>query len=1131
MKSAIIICVIALFFNACSPSCQQVVDELNDISYSFRYQNLDSTYYYAKKADSLAEDYEEGKAAALNNLAFYHIAKMEYDTAYGLLDQVGQVTDNQVELLIADIQLMRLCQRESRNKEFYDYREKATRRLKRIAEEQDKLSERQSRRMVYARSEFHIVEATYFYYVGLEQPFIQALENINVDEIEQDAAQYLNYLYNMGAGGAITRGTAYDIAQQEFDYLLRCYAISYGKYPYWCANSMQAISEHLQSPEVRDYLIASNPIPMQYLNVDEMPDSLLAGNLAQRSLELFTAYGDVYQMAGANRTLAQCFWKIGDYTSALICLNNAIEKNPAISKAPDLVASIREELSLVYSAMNDKQQSDYNRNIYLDLQEQTRQDRFLESRAAQLDSTSIILNSMIIAVVVMIILVLLLLFFFDKMRARNERTHSLSNLLDPLKEWKNRNDEQEKVMEEKREEIEESYQMSQLLIGKQRKRNLEQRAKVQLVNSIMPFIDRIIHEVKALSTNEESRERKAERYQYILELIEKINEYNDVLTRWIEMRQGELNLSIESFPLQGLFDILQKGRMTYQLKGIDLVVQPTGAIVKANRILTLFMINTMADNARKFTSAGGEVEIQAEERLDYVEISVMDTGMGMSEEQISHLFDRTYTGGHGFGLLNCKGIIEKYKKISSIFNVCDIHAESKRGKGSRFSFRLPKGIMRLLLFFISMMPMVSFGAGEQERQECLVKARQYADSTYTSNVDGRYEQTLSYADSARMCLNDYYKGACANQDNVVLMSRMAEETVPAEIQWYRNGVKIPYEIVLDIRNESAVAALALHQWDLYSANNKVYTQLFRECSADNTLADYVTTLQESKTNKNVAIVLLVLLLFSIFPAYYVLYYRHVLYRRFTVEKIMAINETLLSEDSNEGKLAKIDAVWERHGRLSSVNRELADIVKLIRESLAQRVEKEKDSSVSMEMATDEYRRSSYEYERLHVSNSVLDNCLSTLKHETMYYPSRIKQLITDHPGDVEALRELVEYYKSLYHMLSEQALQQVESNVRCEEGLVDYLLELLHKICGDTHLQVVQDEKDIHYNIYKVSMPTVSYTEDQCRQLFTPLTLDLRYLVCKQIVREIGESTHMRRCGIEAMVADRGINIEITLPK
>ena len=72
-------------------------------------------------------------------------------------------------------------------------------------------------------------------------------------------------------------------------------------------------------------------------------------------------------------------------------------------------------------------------------------------------------------------------------------------------------------------------------------------------------------------------------------------------------------------------------------------------------------------------------------------IRIKDGKYSMDEETLEHIFDRTYTGGHGFGLLNCKGIIDKYKKISSLFSPCNIQAESEPGKGSKFTFRLPCG--------------------------------------------------------------------------------------------------------------------------------------------------------------------------------------------------------------------------------------------------------------------------------------------------------------------------------------------------------------------------------------------------------------------------------------------------------
>ena len=70
-----------------------------------------------------------------------------------------------------------------------------------------------------------------------------------------------------------------------------------------------------------------------------------------------------------------------------------------------------------------------------------------------------------------------------------------------------------------------------------------------------------------------------------------------------------------------------------------------------------------------------------------------------------------------------------------------------------------------------------------------------------------------------------------------------EVGMAAELSWIRSGLPTNYHVILDLRNESAVAALTLHQWSLYQSNNKVYTQLFREISADNTLDNYVHTMQ------------------------------------------------------------------------------------------------------------------------------------------------------------------------------------------------------------------------------------------------------------------------------------------------
>ena len=143
--------------------------------------------------------------------------------------------------------------------------------------------------------------------------------------------------------------------------------------------------------------------------------------------------------------------------------------------------------------------------------------------------------------------------------------------------------------------------------------------------------------------NEEIKESK---YRYIDELITRINEYNDILALWIKMRQGTLSLNIENFELNSLFDVLVKGRKTFEMKQQTLTIEPTAAIVKADKALTLFMINTLTENARKYTQPGGNVSVYAQETESYVEISVKDDGPGLSQEDVERILsEKVYDSG------------------------------------------------------------------------------------------------------------------------------------------------------------------------------------------------------------------------------------------------------------------------------------------------------------------------------------------------------------------------------------------------------------------------------------------------------------------------------------------------------
>lgn len=1136
-----------LFFSACSHDTdRQTVDRLNDISYAYHYRNIDSAEVKASQAYEMAAKYGDGRAEALNNLAFVDIIRMDYDRAAERLREVEQHTNNCVELLVAAVQQMRLCQRMSHNREFYDYQEEADRLLRRINEERGVLTERLKRRMVYAESEYAIVASTYYYYVGLERQSREALGRIDPNgEIRNDTAQFLNYLYNVGAGGIVVASTHEEVRRQEFEALLDCfYAARQRNYPFFAANALEAMAEHLLDSSEREQLIEEYGPAIEFIVPGDSDAEMLAGRMADTSLMLFKQYGDVYQTAGAHRTLASCFTAIDDYESALFHLEEALS-DTAIGRAPELVASIREKLSVAYSAIDDKTASDYNRNIYLDLQEQTRQDRSLEARADMLDRASLQLNVMIAAVVGAILLLLFLLWLFSHKYHQQRKENNVDELLVPLHKWQEENRRQAEAVKQRHEETEEKLAMSEARRGELERRNMDNRAKVALANGALPLIDRMLNEVTMLTKRQEPNETRAARYTYIAELTDQINNHNDVLTHWIQLRQGMLSLRIESFPLAPLFDIVAKGRIGFKMKGVELRVGKTEATVKADRVLTLFMINTLADNAQKFTDSGGSVSISATERNGYVEVSVADTGRGLSADELATVFSRDVSGGHGFGLRNCRDIIEKYRKTSRLFSSCLLSAESQPGRGSRFYFRLPQGVAKLAVLLCVFASTVGVFGGNamRNRQSDLALAASYADSAYFSNIAGTYARTLHFADSCRKYLNRHY---LRNHDGsrTLMLAKGNTALMPPEVKWYHDSVANNYEVILDIRNESAVAALALHQWALYEYNNKVYTQLFKELSADNTLSEYCRVMQQSQANKTVAVTICLLVLLLILPAYYVLYYRHRLYFRFCVERIEAINATLLSDIQPEEKLARIEPCLAE-----DYPDKLKSVVERIVAALREAVEAHKHNAIDLEMVEDELNRSEHEGNNLYVCNAVLDNCLSALKHETMYYPSRIRQMVDSDSRNEEDLMEITAYYRDLCSQLGRQAQRQLESVpikmalVKASEivanapadvtiignrGLLRYMFDLLRRQDKGATIELAVPNGDAQrYVAFDVNIRNTA-TE---RNLFVPSEQNIPFLICRQIVREHSEATDRRACGIVAEADGDMTKIRITLPR
>lgn len=1245
----------------------RLIDSLNGKAYAYRYRSLDSSYKYADAAYRQVNFYKSGKAEASNNLGFCAYMNMDFDRAEALHKEVYKLTKNELELLIADIGLMKICQRTAMNKEYYDYRNSALRRMKRIREESDLFADRhETLRLDYAFTEFFIVSSIYYYYLQQRQEAIDALNQIPEDEALTDTNQLLYYHYIKGSASLVEANNPEERKLREFDQLYYTWRIAVqSKNPYFEGNGLQGLANLMVSPANFEFYRVRRTHALDQF--DFPVDSLMPLRMAQLALEKFQEYDDLYQIAGAYVSIGKYLNAHGRYSEALDTLTKALDcvnqhhllyyhykadtldklwpyaegdttytgvpwiTEEKVKTVPEWISRIREQLSVSYAGLGMKHASDYNRNIYLDILNFTRQDKELESRYISLEAGSRQMTLVLSVVIVGLVLVVILWWFFNKSsKTRNQvdverlqqilslcrditssipmnvpliqqgidqlfgkgrmtleipeegkaalvPVHRLSkdekalvHVLEPYIIWAADNEQMVEALSDERIQLEKQRYVYEQHIAGNKRQNLIKKACLAIVNGINPYIDRILNEVHKLTEKGyiDDEKIKKEKYQYIDELVTTINEYNDILALWIKMKQGTLSLNIETFGLNELFDLLGKGRRAFEMKEQTLEIEPTHAMVKADRALTLFMINTLAENARKYTPEGGVIKVYARTTDSYVEISVEDNGRGISAEDVAQIigekvYDSRVIGmknatdadelkenkGSGFGLMNCKGIIEKYKKTNELFRVCVFNVESELGKGSRFYLRLPSGVRKVIGVLLCLL--LPFGMGsclydpippmlqdtdsivvitDSAYEDLLDAASDYANAAYFANVDEQYEIALQYADSAILLLNEHYQ-KYARPDATHRYMKLVGEGIPAEILWWNELFDSDYHVILDIRNEAAVAFLALKQLDAYSYNNSAFTDLYKLQGEDQTLEGYCRQLERSNINKTVGIILCFVLLIVSLVGYYLLYLRKRIQNRLSLEQVLEINqkvfaaslirpqeqenaEALQREEStlkeipqrivdeafgSVNELLTIDrmgiAVYNETTHLleyaSSPGQEMPEMVQLCfdsREYISEQhrqaiplmveaggehqcvgvlylerregTEQETDRLLfelvaryvaivvfnavvklatkyrDIESAHEETQRASWEDSMLHVQNMVLDNCLSTIKHETIYYPNKIKQIIgrlnaqnlseKEEKEAVETMTELIEYYKGIFTILSSCASRQLE---------------------------------------------------------------------------------------------------------
>lgn len=181
----------------------------------------------------------------------------------------------------------------------------------------------------------------------------------------------------------------------------------------------------------------------------------------------------------------------------------------------------------------------------------------------------------------------------------------------------------------------------------------------------------------------------------ILEETQRLKRLVEDLLELSRLQSGAITLEKEWIDLnQIITQMKDKFKTTFKQRGIDFQVEigSEAAYLVADRIRLEQVLMNLINNAIQFTSAG-KILIKTKKSNHGVELSISDTGQGISEEDVPFIFERFYrtdksrnreSGGTGIGLSIVKNIVDAHHG--------EIRVKSKEGEGTTFTIVFPSDI-------------------------------------------------------------------------------------------------------------------------------------------------------------------------------------------------------------------------------------------------------------------------------------------------------------------------------------------------------------------------------------------------------------------------------------------------------
>ncbi|MEM0968643.1 MAG: ATP-binding protein [Verrucomicrobiota bacterium] len=247
--------------------------------------------------------------------------------------------------------------------------------------------------------------------------------------------------------------------------------------------------------------------------------------------------------------------------------------------------------------------------------------------------------------------------------------------------------------EEKRSELTAMVELFNELLGRNQK----------LIEAMQDSLDHIAHDLRsplsrirmiserALLEKQQTSdyyrnaiEDSSEEVEYIEQLLTVLMDVAEAQSGALTLQKGDIEVAQLLVLVANLYELLAEEKKIR----IDIACEPELHLQGDNVRLHQTLANLL-DNAIKFSPPDSQILLEATSSEDRIVISVSDDGVGISEEDLPHIWDRLYRAdrsrterGMGLGLSLVKAIVQAHGG--------EITAESSLGKGSTFTLSLPR---------------------------------------------------------------------------------------------------------------------------------------------------------------------------------------------------------------------------------------------------------------------------------------------------------------------------------------------------------------------------------------------------------------------------------------------------------